>query len=106
MPICRSSTRRQSGRASAAPLSKRGWRLGARDRTARCRSAARLREHARQICAGIFLLEPRIDLAREHPDAVHGVVVFEEARLAHDQEMAVAADMVIEFLDLLVDLIR
>ena len=54
---------------------------------------------------GIFLLEARIDLARERPDAVDGVVVLEEARLAHDEEMAEAADMVIELLDLLIHLV-
>src|SRR5690242_7528705 len=40
---------------------------------------------------GIKLLQPRIDLAREHADAVDGVVMFEEAGLAHDQQVAVAA---------------
>src|SRR6516162_10057618 len=52
-----------------------------------------------------FLLQPRIDLARKGPDAEHRIVVFQEAGLAHDQQMTEAADMVVEPLHLAVDLI-
>ena len=55
---------------------------------------------------GIELLKPRIDFTSEHADAVHGVVVLEEAGLAHDQQVAVAADMIPVFLELRENLIR
>ena len=57
--------------------------------------------HATATRPAVSSLSPRIDLAREHADAVHGVVVLEEAGLAHDQQMAEAADVVVVLLDLL-----
>jgi hypothetical protein len=47
---------------------------------------------------GIKHLKPRTDFAGEHADAVHGVVVLEESGLVHDQQVAVAADMLPVFL--------
>src|ERR1700756_4919649 len=52
------------------------------------------------------ILQPRIDLAREHLDAVDGLVMLQESGLAHDQEMAVAADMIPMLLELREHLIR
>src|ERR1017187_9014663 len=54
---------------------------------------------------GIDLLKPRINFARKHADAVHGIVVLEKASLSHDEQVAVAADMIPMFFDLLEDLI-
>src|SRR5262249_24034387 len=48
-------------------------------------------------------LQPRIHLAREHLHALHGLVVVEESRLAHDEQMAEAADVVVHLLDLAID---
>src|SRR5258706_14177362 len=67
------------------------------------RSHVRFFHHPRNRGVGIELLEPWIDLTGEHADAVHGVVMFQESGLSHDQQMAVAADMVPVFLDLLED---
>ena len=36
------------------------------------------------------LLEAGIDLAREHLHALHGLFVFEVARLSHDEQVAVS----------------
>src|SRR5262245_23857669 len=51
----------------------------------------------------IQLLEPGIDLAREHLHALDGLLVVEEARLAHHEELAEASDVVVHANDLAVD---
>src|SRR5690242_12400827 len=53
-----------------------------------------------------LFLETRIDLACKHADAMDGIVVIEMTCLAHEQQVPEAADMVIEGLDLLEDLVR
>src|ERR1700685_4593334 len=53
----------------------------------------------------IDLLKPRVDLAGEHADAVHGFVVFEKSRLSHDEKGAIATELVPMLLDLRKDLI-
>src|SRR4029077_358141 len=57
-------------------------------------------------CVRHFRLQPRINVAREIADAAHRLVMFEVARLAHDQQVAEAADVIVHFPDLRIDLIR
>src|ERR1700678_4531257 len=61
--------------------------------------------HAGYRRAGKFFPYPRIDLAREGTDAQHGVIMFQEAGLAHDQQVSEAANVVVELLHLPVHLI-
>ena len=49
----------------------------------------------------IDLLEPWVDLPGEHADAMHGIVVFEEASLPHNQEVAIATNKFPMVFDLL-----
>src|SRR5262249_13215583 len=48
-------------------------------------------------------LQRWIPLAREHLNALHGLVVVEEPRLPHDEQMAKTADVVVHLLDLAID---
>jgi MFS family permease len=63
-------------------------------------------ELSRDACIWIAFLEPRIDFAGEHSNAVNRIFVFEEAGLPHDQKMAESADPVVELRDLFIDLVR
>src|SRR5262249_44626112 len=56
-------------------------------------------------CVRVEFLEARIHFPSEHADPVHGVVMVEKSGLAHDQELAVAADMIPVLLELLEHLI-
>jgi hypothetical protein len=59
----------------------------------------------RSHSVGINLFEPRVNFTREHADAMHGIVVLEKASLSHDEQVAIAADMVPMFFNLLKHLV-
>src|SRR5207244_13618236 len=54
----------------------------------------------------LVLLELGEHLARQHPDAVHRLVVAEEARLSGHQQVPEAADGLVKFLELPEHLVR